>query len=295
MEGFQLKISLVLATLGRTDELRNFLNLVQNQTFKDFDICVVDQNSDDRLLSILEEYRNTLDIQRLTFRTGLSRARNHGIRHVSGDIICFPDDDCWYQDVTLLERVAAFFEGNPTYNGLLGAVYDGEGKLLYGKDYSRSVVVSWYSCWVLSNSSGIFLRRSALEEVCGFDERMGVGAGTPWSSAEDIEIIARLIHAGHRILYNPEISICHPRGKDAGDDVIRKVYNYARGDGFLLRQQGYPRWFVSYLFLRPAVGTILCILKGNRDMARLYKARLRARWIGYFESERQQNASRFQL
>ena len=36
---------------------------------------------------------------------GLSRARNAGLRMIAGDIVSFPDDDCWYPP-DLLQRVA---------------------------------------------------------------------------------------------------------------------------------------------------------------------------------------------
>src|SRR5271166_2242893 len=101
-------LSLIIATLGRVTELDRLLASLDRQTYKDFEVIVVDQNLDDRLLPLLREHKR-LSIHRLRSSAGLSRARNAGMRAAKGDIFCFPDDDCWYPD-QLLAIVSEWFE-----------------------------------------------------------------------------------------------------------------------------------------------------------------------------------------
>jgi glycosyltransferase involved in cell wall biosynthesis len=91
-----MKFSLVLATVGRTQEVARFLDSLARQTYRDFELIVVDQNPDDRLVELLRPFELRFPIIHLRCERGVSRARNLGPKYVSGDIVGFPDDDCWY-------------------------------------------------------------------------------------------------------------------------------------------------------------------------------------------------------
>ena len=51
-----IRFSLVLSTINRTDEVRRFLTTLDSQTYRQFELIVVDQNKDGRLLPILKPY-----------------------------------------------------------------------------------------------------------------------------------------------------------------------------------------------------------------------------------------------
>lgn len=59
---------------------------------------------------------------------GLSHARNIGLQKVTGDIVGFPDDDCWYDDTTL-ELVEKTFR-KQDYDGITGTPIDKFGGVL---------------------------------------------------------------------------------------------------------------------------------------------------------------------
>ena len=54
-----MSFSLIMATLGRTDEPRRFLDSLESQTFRDFELILADQNDDDRIAPM-----NVLDMPR---------------------------------------------------------------------------------------------------------------------------------------------------------------------------------------------------------------------------------------
>ena len=103
-----MRFSLVVATLGRTTELQKLLKSLDQQTHRDFEIIVVDQNTDDRLLPVLSTFENRMEVRRLISVPGLSRARNVGLGTITGNVVCFPDDDCWYPS-DLLARLNQLF------------------------------------------------------------------------------------------------------------------------------------------------------------------------------------------
>jgi glycosyltransferase involved in cell wall biosynthesis len=52
------ELSLIIATLGRTLELDRLMATLVNQSFKNFEIIIVDQNADDRLNYIVQAAKN---------------------------------------------------------------------------------------------------------------------------------------------------------------------------------------------------------------------------------------------
>ena len=115
-----MRFSLIVPTISRTGELERFLASLELQRHKHFELIVVDQNPDDRLVSILSPYANRLSILHLrSEKKGASRARNIGLRHASGDVVAFPDDDCLYPP-DVLSRVDHTFASRPEIDGLTG-------------------------------------------------------------------------------------------------------------------------------------------------------------------------------
>src|SRR4051794_3826585 len=98
---FCMRFSLITATLDRSEELSALLSSLSAQTNADFELIVVDQNDDDRLLPVLAGFP-ALKIQHLRCPVrALSLARNQGLQSATGQIVAFPDDDCLYKPETL--------------------------------------------------------------------------------------------------------------------------------------------------------------------------------------------------
>src|SRR5262249_13122087 len=159
--------SLIVATFGRSVELTRLFESLAVQTHKDFEVIVVDQNDDDRVKRIVLEFSDRLKILHATSLKGLSRARNVGLSRVTGDIVAFPDDDCWYPENTL-EDVAKHISADEQLAGITGRSVDGYGRSSQGRWASKSLVIDKYNVWVCATSYTIFLRSSVVP-IGGFD------------------------------------------------------------------------------------------------------------------------------
>ena len=114
--------SLIVCTLRRKDTLCRLFESLAMQTFQDFEVIVVDQNMPGFLDEVIDHYRPGFVIAHVTASPGLSAARNVGLDRATGDIIAFPDDDCWYDPKTLAkvltrigsEKSAAIVSGRTT-------------------------------------------------------------------------------------------------------------------------------------------------------------------------------------
>ena len=84
-------VSLVVSTRWRTLEVKRLLVSLLAQTYKTFEVIVVDQNEDDRLASLLQDYCERLTIKHVrSANLGHSAGSNAGLRICAGDIVGFP-------------------------------------------------------------------------------------------------------------------------------------------------------------------------------------------------------------
>ena len=105
---------LVVATVGRTEELRSLLDSLEAQRYPRLRTIVVDQNEDER--AACGARRPEARARPPALAPGLSRARNVGLQELSADLVAFPDDDCTYPP-GLLERVAERFRAERQLDG----------------------------------------------------------------------------------------------------------------------------------------------------------------------------------
>jgi glycosyltransferase involved in cell wall biosynthesis len=256
-----VRFSLVVATLGRDRELVRLFESLSIQTYNNFEVLVVDQNPDDRLVPIIEKFQKLFGIVHLTSVPGLSRARNVGLKYATGEIIAFPDDDCWYLPNALKEINSALCE-SPLIDGVTGRYSNEFGKTegrwqIYSGDVGRENV------WRTAISFTIFLRRELVRSIGDFDEQLGVGSGSRWGSGEETDYLLRAIARGATIRYDPEILIRHPvKVTNASTpDSLRRVRAYAAGTGRVIVKNkygiGYKVIFLTKSFLKIVLYSVL--------------------------------------
>ena len=109
-----MKISVVIPTYNRIALVERAIDSVLMQSIKPFDIIVVDDGSDDGTSEMIQKkYRSINLVQQQN--SGVSAARNNGIKHAKGDWISLLDsDDEWTEKK--LENQANRLIKNPDYH-----------------------------------------------------------------------------------------------------------------------------------------------------------------------------------
>ena len=264
---------LVVATVGRTEELAAFLRSVGAQEYPAVRVLVVDQNEDERLAPILADL--PVDVVPVSAPRGLSRARNAALPLLKADVVAFPDDDCAYPP-GLLHRVAERLAGDASLDGVTGRAVAGDG----------SSSASWRpdtaplrrdDLWNRAISFTIFLRRSVVESVGAFDEQLGLGSGTPWHSGEEIDCLVRAIDSGAHIEYDPSLIVRHVVREDTPAIGLRDGASV----GYVLRKHGYGPRLVGRMLVRPVGGALASLIRIDGDGFRYQLATLRGRIRGY--------------
>lgn len=183
--------SVVIPTYRRNNLLLQALDSVNQQTFDDYEIIVVDDdaNPDTRaLVESLGDERVSYFINQHT--SGGSGARNFGLAQARGEWVAFlDDDDTWLP--TKLEKVHTAIAAST--DSKLGLVYSGNEKY----DFERGLVVSrkmpkdrgmilsrllYENC--IGGMSVVVAKRQLLLDVGGFDER--------FPAMQDMELFVRL-------------------------------------------------------------------------------------------------------
>jgi len=98
-----MTFSVIIPVFNRVPTLLCAVESVLNQTYRDFEIIVADDASSDCVYKSLKPYMGLIKYIRLDKNSGVSEARNSGIRESSGEYIAFLDSD----DIWLPEKLEA--------------------------------------------------------------------------------------------------------------------------------------------------------------------------------------------
>jgi len=164
--------------------------------------------------------------------TGLSRARNEGIRASGRPIVVFIDDDVFVER-TWLGTLVEELRRNGTRTVVTGQVRPADHPGARGYQLSLKVdePPAVYEGRIgrdplFAGNMAIF--RSAFDEVGRFDIRLGAGSRFP--SSEDNDFGFRLLEAGYRIVYVPG-AVVHHRTWRSRKGFVALSWHYGRGQG----------------------------------------------------------------
>ncbi|MED5290016.1 MAG: glycosyltransferase family 2 protein, partial [SAR324 cluster bacterium] len=104
------QVSVILPSYNRSQSVGLAVESVLKQSFRDFELCVVDDGSEDNTVEILDSIPGSFNILQLRKNAGVSHARNCGIRSTDSEWIAFLDsDDVWHPQ-KLEKQIDATYE-----------------------------------------------------------------------------------------------------------------------------------------------------------------------------------------
>lgn len=253
-----LRFSLIVATIGRTNELKRLLESLTQQEFPDYEVILVDQNDDDRLRDVMDEFAERVPLVRISAPKGLSKARNAGLLLAAGEIIAFPDDDCWYLP-RLLKNIDLWFRDHPEYSIFAVGAVDEAGVPSGNRWLQDSCDLHPINVFRTTFSSTLFLRRDALRDA-SFDEEIGLGASSIYLCGEETDLILSILDSGFRGRFDRTWQIGHPRRDMLSHGISKeRAVSYGCGMGHVLRKHSlFSLWagLLTYDTLRGVVTTL---------------------------------------
>jgi len=172
-------ISIVIPSYNSSRTIGQCLESVRDQTYKNIEIIVCDNFSDDDTVDVARRYG-----ARVLFR-GWERAaqKNFGAKHAEGDILYFVDSDFVLERETVRRCVQCIGNADAVVTVNLST---GDGVWAKSIAYKRKLLTDEKSV-----IAARFLRRASFFKVGGFNEELIVG--------EDVDLHSRLVKAGFRV------------------------------------------------------------------------------------------------
>lgn len=168
------KVSIIIPTYKRSERLESAIDSVLNQTYRNIEVLIVDDNdplSDYRKLTEerMQKYKNienVIYIKHEKNKNGAA-ARNTGIQISKGQYIGFLDDDDTFFSEKI-EKQVDFLKKNNEYNAVYcGRFQNGEKKFAeLSGDLSKEILLLSFT----PMTSTLLFREQALKTIGGFDE-----------------------------------------------------------------------------------------------------------------------------
>jgi GT2 family glycosyltransferase len=226
-------VSVIVVCWNSADVLGGCLDRLLAQDYTNYEIVVVDDGSQDHTLAVAERRGppdGNLKVVRSSRNRGCPAARNLGLEHAEGEIVAFIDADGFAAPSWLSELVATF-EADETVGGAASTVFFAENPLVLNgaggtvnrqgwaadlsmnESYERAEIASEA---LYPMGCGMAVRRSALERVGPFDDRM-------LNYYDDVDYGIRLWRAGYRVVVAEDAWIDHGFGKSGGDSSRKQL------------------------------------------------------------------------
>lgn len=196
-----MKISIITVSFNSAATIHDTLVSVTTQTYPDIEYIIIDGNSVDGTLEIINRFKDRISIVRSEKDKGIYDAMNKGIALATGEVIGILNSDDFYLDQKVIQKVINAFEHDTD------AVY---GDLVYVDPINIDKVTrKWLSGkykedaflrgWMPPHPT-FFVRKKIYEKFGNYSLEL--------RSAADYEFMLRVIHK-HKIKLNyiPEILV----------------------------------------------------------------------------------------
>jgi len=224
------KLSVIIASYNHQDYIAETLRSLEEQTFDDFEIIIVDDGSRDKTVEVAKSAQSRAQIHTQE-NQGVVAARNRGVSLAKGRYICFVDSD----DVVLPERFAkqvAQFDGDAEL-GLVFAdalIIDSQGDKIgkFSDVYpvvpgDVSQMLAMHYCFTPMITA--MVRADVLRKTGPFEKPGPISDYMKWIEVAHIS----------KVHYDPEPLGCWRRHQASTSKQANKVKSYAKTRAALKR------------------------------------------------------------
>ncbi len=199
-----MRFSIILPTFNRgSTYLRDAIESVINQEFKDWELIIIDNDSTDNTIELVESYNcKKITIYNINNEGIIAKSRNLGIENASGDFIAFLDsDDYWYpnklkvcNDIIVNNKVNLVCHGEKwvvDVNKSIMKKYGPKERFIYENMYNSGTSAV--------SSSAVVINKNLILKAGMFDDSPEI------ITSEDYDLWLRISNIDHNIYFSEEI------------------------------------------------------------------------------------------
>ncbi|MGM9788334.1 MAG: glycosyltransferase [Candidatus Cryptobacteroides sp.] len=218
--------SIIIPVYNRSEELKELLDSIRKHAFRNFELIVVDDGSNEPCKALCEQYKDLIITYLYKENGGPASARNAGARMAKGEYLLFLDSDTLIPD-SYFEAILGYLEkdkvdlfggpdmSDPTFSPLQKAIsYSMTSFFTTGGIRGGKKKLSRF----IPRSFNMGVSREAFEAVNGF---------APMRFGEDMDFSMRLMERGYRSALISQAAIYHKR-RTSLRAFYRQVLNSGR-------------------------------------------------------------------
>ena len=139
-----MKISIIAPNLNEAKYLPTFLSSLDHQTFKDFELIIIDGGSKDESLSIIASFMANLRIKVIiNTRRNIGYVRNIGAWTANGELMFHTSSDT-YHEPQLLQKIVDYFEQHKDCVALTGRTFPLGTSIFSHLSYHGFDLLRWF-------------------------------------------------------------------------------------------------------------------------------------------------------
>lgn len=237
----QPKVSVIVATYRRDKSLRDALNSLVDQTYKNIEVVIIDDNADPNWNNIVNEivlnfysiFNDNLIYIRNRKNEGSAETRNIGIEKATGKFITFLDDDDIYLKNKVKNQVMNMIENESDYSITDLWLYNDKGFLIekrrrdYILNYSSKDLEKYHLMHHMTGTDVMMFKKSYLVSIGGFS-KIDVG--------DEFYLMHKAIKANGKFSYLDRCDVkafvhTEVNGLSSGDSKIegeKYLFNYKK-------------------------------------------------------------------
>ena len=260
-----IKISATICSYNRARFIIQAVESIFNQDYDKnlFEVIVVDNNSTEDVIGVLEAYKQQHPDYNFRYFTetqqGVAHTRTRCAKEARGEIVAYLDDDSEAQP-GWLSSMASFFDEHP-------GVYEVGGRII---PYFLTDIPAWYSKYFFGLvgtfdlgpqtkkltkekypcGANMAFRKKVFDEIGYFNTLLG-RSGTGMLATEEKDIFKKVLAAGHEVYYLPDVWVKTAVEANKFDANYVKKHSRGIGGGERLRLKGQTipliKKFIEYI------------------------------------------------
>ena len=220
-------VSVIVPTRNSEKFLEKCLNSIKSQIYKNIELIVVDNNSTDKTVEIVQEFSKSFSPLNLKlFNRGPERSsqRNYGVQQAKGKYLLIIDSDMVLTSEVIKECMEVISKNSQIKQLVIPEISEGEGFWAKVKAFERSFYIGDETI-----EAARLFEKKIFEAFEGYDERIK-GGGEDWDLPE------RILAAGYK-QSRINALIKHQEGHLTFWRTMQTKYYYGKTAGIYIKKQ----------------------------------------------------------